>query len=249
MKPAKLIILSLLTMVILMQLSSVFGESEITVTLNGKQLEFETTPYIKDGRVLVPLRKIAEAMGATVLWDDQTKAIQVFNNDTSIFMKIGDKEAFLNYNQVQLDVPSEITNDRTFVPLRFIGESMKAEVKWNAQNRNISITYNDTVSQIGITSKFGDKEITIETAFLDKDRNVYIVEGTMDNGINSLSFDLFDSYGYSLPMNSPTIKQQGEKQFFYAERNCRVVMNSSENQSKSMRNLMIKRQLESAHTF
>lgn len=47
---------------------AVLAQEDITVTVNGNQLSFDQPPIIKDGRMLVPLCAIFEAMGAEVLW-------------------------------------------------------------------------------------------------------------------------------------------------------------------------------------
>lgn len=92
----------------------------------------DTTPYIAEGdRTLVPLRFISESFGADVEWDDATRQITIVLKDTKIVMTADEKEYTVNGEKKTLDVPAAITNDRTFVPIRAITESLGKSVYWN----------------------------------------------------------------------------------------------------------------------
>lgn len=84
----------------------------------------------KEGRVLVPLRAIFEALNATVDWDGSTNTITGNQDGKIITLKINDKVASVDGAEVTLDVPATIIKGSTLVPVRFIGESLGAEVDW-----------------------------------------------------------------------------------------------------------------------
>lgn len=109
------------------------------VILNDTPLSFDVPPKIENGRTLVPLRAIFEALGATVEWDGNTKTVTAYKAGTVIKLQIGNKTAFKNNQAVDLDVPAKIENGRTLVPLRFISESLGCEVNWNGTNRRVLI--------------------------------------------------------------------------------------------------------------
>jgi len=111
----------------------------INVVVNGKTVSYDVVPVIKDGRTLVPLRAIAQSMGAQVQWDDQTQTISMSRGDRNIRLGIGDAAASVNDQQVKLDVPATIVNGRTLVPVRFISESMGAKVDWDQSSKTASI--------------------------------------------------------------------------------------------------------------
>ncbi|MDP4181246.1 MAG: copper amine oxidase N-terminal domain-containing protein, partial [Bacillota bacterium] len=115
--------------------------NEIKVMLNGARIEFDVNPYIKNSRTLVPFRKIFEAFGLEVQWNDTDKTVTASGNSTEILLKIKDTKAYVNSVGHDLDAPPEITNSRTFVPLRFIGESIGADVEWDDKTRTVNITY------------------------------------------------------------------------------------------------------------
>lgn len=121
---------------------------QIKVYLDGKQLTFQVPPEIIENRTLVPLRDIFEAMGAVVTWDENQKTITATRGETNIFLTIGEKTALKNNASIHLDVAPQIVEGKTLVPLRFIGESFGADVKWREENKSIYI--NMHVSELPI---------------------------------------------------------------------------------------------------
>ena len=117
-----------------------------SVYLNGEKMTFEADPYISEERTMVPFRAIFEAVDADVMWDEQTRTvIAVKSTDsetTSIALQIGSDKAFVNGAEVTLDKPAEITSDFTFVPLRFVMESLGANVEWDNDAYSVIITTN-----------------------------------------------------------------------------------------------------------
>ena len=141
---------------------------EISVYLNGERLEFDVMPQIIDGRTMVPMRVIFEALGAEVEWRETTQeiiakkrnnerretiyaelridrnSIEVFAVADGVIDDLG--ECDLYYRQppiiaetIMLDAPPKIMNGRTLVPLRAVSEIFGAEVAWDADNRTVTI--------------------------------------------------------------------------------------------------------------
>lgn len=114
------------------------------VTFNGVEMEFESAPYIKNDFTMVPFRAIFEAMGATVGWDPETKSVVGYLETEEDFIDIGMQidlpYAFVKGEKVDLDISAEITDDFTFVPLRFVAENLGADVLWDHENYTVVIT-------------------------------------------------------------------------------------------------------------
>ncbi len=115
-------------------------KKEIKVVLNGENIEFDQPPIIIDGRTLVPLRAIFEAMGATVDWNDKTKTVTSRLNPTTIQLKIGNNILYKNDTAVALDVPAQLINGYTMVPARAIAEAFGADVDWEGNTQTVYIT-------------------------------------------------------------------------------------------------------------
>lgn len=112
----------------------------VTVYLNGVELYFDSEPLIKNQKAMVPLRKIFEALGTSVDWDAATRTVTAVSNDRRISLTIGSDAAAVNEEVLHLDAAPFIQNDLTFVPLRFVSESLGADVKWDSALRRVIIT-------------------------------------------------------------------------------------------------------------
>jgi len=113
---------------------------EIKVLVNGAAVTFDQPPIIENGRTLVPLRAIFEALGATVEWEQSTQTVTAVKDDVTIVLKIGDSFLTKNGERIALDVPAKIVGGRTLVPARAVAESFGADVQWNGTTRTVTIT-------------------------------------------------------------------------------------------------------------
>lgn len=116
------------------------GPPPPVVFLDGRQLSFDVPPIIEDGRTLVPLRAIFEAMGATVTWDDTTSTAIGVKGDTTVILPVGSTEPTINGAMYKLEVPGRIIKGRTLAPLRFVGEAFGGTVTWDGATNKITIT-------------------------------------------------------------------------------------------------------------
>lgn len=114
-------------------------ERPITVYIDGLDLYFDAEPKIVNDRTMVPMRKIFEALGSDVSWDNQSRKVTAIKENTKIELSIGSNAAFINGKAITLDAPAIIENNRTLVPLRFVSEALDCDVKWDADIRRVSI--------------------------------------------------------------------------------------------------------------
>lgn len=115
---------------------------EILVGYDRNNIDFEPygqAPVIIDGRTLVPLRAIFEAMGAEVNWDAATNTVTAVRDNTTISLAIGSDQLYVNGQAKTIDVPAQIINERTMVPVRAVAESFGCDVDWNESARRVYI--------------------------------------------------------------------------------------------------------------
>jgi hypothetical protein len=110
-----------------------------SVLSNAADFKFDTPPVIKNGRTLIPVRAIAEGFGADISYVDATKTVTITKGDTVITIVIGSGVAKVNGVEVALDQKAAVTNNRMYVPLRFILETLKLDVQWDADTNTIEI--------------------------------------------------------------------------------------------------------------
>lgn len=99
------------------------------------ETRFAVDPVIENGRTLVPLRQVANALGYEVQWDAPNQKITLLGHNlkdenVTLTMKIGSNQAKLNEQTVTMDVPPKIYNRSTMIPIRFVSESMGYFVKY-----------------------------------------------------------------------------------------------------------------------
>ncbi|NLC06560.1 MAG: hypothetical protein GX755_01105 [Syntrophomonadaceae bacterium] len=115
--------------------------NSIRILFNGQPLVLDVPPINVDGRVLVPIRVIAEeVLKAQVSWDGQTNTATLELEGKTVTLRINDNRAYVNNQLVKLDVPAQIINGRTLVPLRFVGESLGAEVDWDGTTQTVLLS-------------------------------------------------------------------------------------------------------------
>lgn len=114
------------------------AKSEIKIFVSDKEIKPETPAYIENGRTMVPLRFISEALGEKVDWKADTKTVLIGDNKASLV--IGEKEIEANGKKIAIDSPAVIKDARTFVPLRAISEILGAKVDWDASTRSVKIS-------------------------------------------------------------------------------------------------------------
>lgn len=108
---------------------------EITVKLEGEYIGFDQPPVIEEGRTLVPVRKIFEALGAEVDWSSETRTVTAKKDLKTVTLVIDSTEAKVGDKAVMLDVPARIIGGRTLVPVRFIADSFGVAVSWDGEER------------------------------------------------------------------------------------------------------------------
>lgn len=117
--------------------------SGIHVYYNGKRISFHSyaqNPELLEGRTLVPLRSIFEAMGAVVDWDGATNTAVAKRGNIEVKITIGANEIYKNGEAIPVDVPAQLMNSRTMVPARVIAEAFGADVQWNGNGRAVLIS-------------------------------------------------------------------------------------------------------------
>jgi N-acetylmuramoyl-L-alanine amidase len=91
------------------------------------------------GSTMVPLRVISENLGYDVTWKQQARTITIEKDSTSIRMIIGSKTATVNGSDISLDASPLLRSNYALVPLRFIGEQMGLDVKWDSSSKSVEL--------------------------------------------------------------------------------------------------------------
>ena len=111
------------------------------VIVNRASVTFAGQPPVEqNGHLLVPLRGVLEKLGAYVDYNAATQTVVAFGNGTRIILPLGKTQATVNGSYVTLDVPATVINGSTMVPLRFVAESLGADVTFDVTTNTVAIT-------------------------------------------------------------------------------------------------------------
>jgi len=125
------------------------------------------------------MRAIFEAFDAKILWNQKTSTVTAIRDDITIVLKIGAKTATVNQQKVALDVPAQNLKGTTMVPVRFVSETLGAQVLWNQKTQTVNIVTSDTgvnaVSYVTarVTGKNGDgRDLEVSFPKVQRETNV-----------------------------------------------------------------------------
>ena len=155
----------------------------IAVIVDGNRIEFDVEPQIIDGRTMVPVRGIFEALNAIVDWDGNTQTVIAKKDNTIIRITINQKSFTKNNESKKLDVPAQIIDGRTLVPARAIGESFDCTVLWDDSDivKKVIINSNRTEET---PSRQEEEKTNIEET---KDDEIVVVQPDEDESSTELS--------------------------------------------------------------
>ena len=108
-------------------------------TVYGQTVVNDVAPIARNNRTLLPIRFIAEALGAQVEWNADLQKVTIRKADLLIELYLGQTTAYVNGQPVVLDVAAFAENNRTYLPLRFIAENLGATVLWDQPTQSVTI--------------------------------------------------------------------------------------------------------------
>jgi len=115
--------------------------SEINVTVNGNPIDFEgQPPALINGRTLVPVRGVFEALGFAVDWDQDTQTATLSNAQFEVVITIDSQTFKTNGIEMMLDVPAQIIDGRTMLPIRAVVQSIGMTVDWDQDTSTVAIS-------------------------------------------------------------------------------------------------------------
>jgi hypothetical protein len=110
----------------------------IAIVINGQPLAQDVAaPRIINGRVMVPVRVVFDALGVPVTRSGDTITGQLPTG--TIVLPIGAPQAKVNGQDVRLDSPAVDLNGTTFVPLRFIADALGATATYDGRAQRVEI--------------------------------------------------------------------------------------------------------------
>lgn len=153
-----------LFILMLFSFKNVFAEEfdiPVCVKINDEYIKFENKPILIDGKTYLPVRFFCEAFSASVDWEEKTKTVTIDFEKTEIKFKIGDNTAYLNNIPKKIGGSAILVDGRTYLPVRFITESLGGTVNWLNEYYTVDIKINSSVTDSDIEKgrNYSDDEI------------------------------------------------------------------------------------------
>ncbi len=144
------------------------AEDTYTVTVNGTVVSFpDQQPYVKNDRVMVPVRAPMEAMGVAVSWNNTEQSATMVKGDITAVFTVGSSSYTVNGEALTMDVAPEIVVDRVAFPIRYCAEAMGGTATYNDKTKTVAIVTND----VPLTGK------VIDTTVADSGKSIDMMAG------------------------------------------------------------------------
>lgn len=158
------------------------AQNDVKIYVNGKFVKSDQPPLIFENRTFVPVRVIAEGLGAKVEYHREDRTVNIERDDASIHIVIGDDTAWfsdeIKAGPVPIDAPAFIKNNRTYLPLRAVSELFDMNVNWDSKKRAVYIDENPV--PVGLL-KVDDAGNELIKKLKDKkvfDKDAYVAEAS-----------------------------------------------------------------------
>jgi N-acetylmuramoyl-L-alanine amidase len=124
------------------------AEAPIKLYMNEKLLKPEVAPRLIAGNTLVPLRIVAEELGAKVKWDEPKRQVSIDKGDTSIVLTIDKPDILIKGKSKLLEVAPVIVDGNSMLPLRAIGEQLGVQFNWDGLTSSVHMFKKETPAPI-----------------------------------------------------------------------------------------------------
>lgn len=122
-------------------------DSGITVVVDSWPLHMDVPPKVRNQRTMVPIRAVAEAIGADVAWVQETKQIVMTRAGSTVTMTLDSTTADIDGKAVEMDVAPFAVGGRTLIPARYVAEFFDQKVDWDGTKKQVTITEDKSVAE------------------------------------------------------------------------------------------------------
>lgn len=160
---------------------------QINVEIDGELVAFGSQrPVVVESRTLVPLRGVFEKMGYTISWEARTKVITLADHNDVIRFEIGARKYEYNGVKYELEVPAQIINSSTMLPLRAVSEATGSKVEWEPKTKLIKITTPKEQNNTDEYDDFVDGYTAIVNSLSSVDTLMNEMYGITEDNINQM---------------------------------------------------------------
>lgn len=116
-----------------------YADDPIRVYIDNEPLDAAFQSHIIEDRTYVPIRVIAEKWGASVGWNQANQQVRIQKDRLMIDLFIDEHEAIVDREPVYSDAAPVVMEGRTLIPLRFVGELLGAQVRYDVESHSVFV--------------------------------------------------------------------------------------------------------------
>jgi N-acetylmuramoyl-L-alanine amidase len=124
------------------------AEAPIKLYMNEKLLQPEVAPRNVEGSVLVPVRIVAEELGAKVGWNQEKRQVTIEKGDIKLLLTIDKRDILVKGKSKTIEVAPKMIEERSMLPVRVIGEQMGVQFNWDGLTNSVHMFKKDTSDPI-----------------------------------------------------------------------------------------------------
>ena len=153
-------------------------KNNVSITINGETINVNDPILNKSDFLLLPMRALYEAVGASVDWDKETLTASAIRNGKMVDLTIDSMTALIDGEEVAMDVAPLMYKDRTYMPLRFVSENFDGVVNWDEATQSVDITLSDETTAPPQEDPYilhiNNKRIVMKDPIVSKDGRTYL---------------------------------------------------------------------------
>ena len=144
---------------------------EIAVSVNGQPVVFaDQNPEIVDGRTLVPVAGVFQALGFEVEWNHSERQAVITRGTDTVLITVGRDTFTRNGVDSPLDVPAQIINERTMLPIAAVLQNLGYDVDWDSASRTVAIAGRvDVIPPVAVAPSAEEPETVEEPEAVDEE--------------------------------------------------------------------------------
>ena len=117
-----------------------FKVGEATYVVNGEEKVMDSEAIVHGSRTMVPMKYAAEAFGAKVQWDKDTRTAVITHGEKVIKLPIDANIIYVGEEKIEMDTKAVVVEGRTMLPLAYIAQSLGLVTSWDGETKTVKIT-------------------------------------------------------------------------------------------------------------
>lgn len=117
-----------------------FKVGEATYIVNGEEKAMDSAAIVHGSRTMVPMKYAAEAFGAKVQWDKNTRTAVITHGEKVIKLPIDANIIYVGEEKIEMDTKAVVVEGRTMLPLAYIAQSLGLVTSWDGETKTVKIT-------------------------------------------------------------------------------------------------------------